>query len=348
MLWIYLSFALGMSFISSVLESVILSVSPSYIAMQSKIGAKSADLLARLKQRIDRSLAAILTINTISHTVGAAGVGAAVATDYGSKYVGLGSGIMTLLILVVAEIIPKTLGAAFWRKLAPIAAYTIQFLIFVTYPIVVSLEAISQIISRRGGDATVTREEVMVIAEMGGKGGTLHERETQIIRNVLRLDEIRVNDILTPRSVMIAFQQDRTCEDIVMNEAPLRFSRLPIFTNDVDEVTGFVLRFQIFEAMARGEGARLLSSMKHSIDVVPESKTVRALLYEFMARRGHMALVVDEYGGTSGIVTLEDAIETLLGLEIVDEFDNVADMRKWARELWEKRIQDELAEKGEG
>jgi CBS domain containing-hemolysin-like protein len=329
--------AVLVSFLSSLLEAVILSATYTHIQVMMRSGYRSGRILDRLKRRIGRPLAAILTMNTVAHTVGAAGVGAEIQKLFGNEWLAVGSIVLTLAILVFSEIIPKTLGAVYWRPLASGAAYTILFVVWLTYPFVVSFEALSALIARKGQRQRVTREEMLAVAELGLTEGSLHRDETRIIRNLLRLTEIRVKDILTPRSVLLAFQKDRTISDVVETETAIPFSRIPVYGEDIDDIAGLVLRYQVFESYARREGERHLIEISNPLKAVPESKTVRSVLNDFIAEQQHVYLVVDEYGGTVGIVTLEDAIETLLGLEIVDEFDTVADMRKWAREEWERR-----------
>lgn len=343
---VYFALANGISFVCSMLEAVILSVSYSHIGLMVKERHRMGKALKAMKDEIDRPLAAILTLATISHTVGAAGVGAQVQVLWGSKALAIGSAVLTLSILIIAEIIPKTLGAAYWRQLAPLAARLIRVLIVITYPIVVLSDLIARVVAPRGvaHRHRVTREEMMMVAEMGESEGELHSRETDVIGNILRLNDIRVKDILTPRSVVCGFQQDRTAEDIVNREAPIFFSRIPAYGEDIDDIKGFVLRNRLYELFATGAGKTPLSALLHPIHVVPTTISVRELLDQFIERKEHIFLVVDEYGGTEGIVTLEDAIETLLGLEIVDEFDNVDDLRHWARELWERRKQEEMRE----
>jgi CBS domain containing-hemolysin-like protein len=343
-LLLYLFLAVGWTFVSSILESVILSVTPAFVGLQVKQGARSGPLLKALKDRINRSLAAILTLNTIAQMVGAAGVGAQVLHLYGDRGLAAGSAILTVLMLVVAEIIPKTLGAVYWRQLAPAVAYVVRVLIVVTYPLVASFEVLSKLLAHGKHGGGVTREEVVVLAELGESAGELHAHETRVIVNLLRLHDIRVGDILTPRAVIFAFQKDRTVEEVVRSQAPQRFSRIPIYTEDLDDISRYVIRGELFNAFARGEGGRPIEELSHEAHVVPESRSVRAAFRDFMERKEHLFLVVDEHGGTAGIVTLEDAIETLLGLEIMDEMDNVADLRKWAREQWEKRQEAEKRE----
>ena len=334
---LYLSVALTIFFLCSLLEAVLLSVTHPYIESLTRKGSKVGFRLKELKEHTDRSLAAILTLNTIAHTIGAAGVGTEVYDLFGSAWVAVASVILTLLILVFSEVIPKSLGVAKWKRLAPFTAKVIKALIFITYPLVWVLERISKVFQPEGYRAEVTREEMIAAAELGEDQGILEADETRVIRNLLRLDNIPAEDVMTPNTVMLTFQKDRTVEDVVKNNSPVRFSRIPVTNTGLDDIIGIVLRNEILEAYSAGKGDVTLESMAHPVQTVSPSASVGDLLDEFIKRQDHIFLVVDEYGGTEGIITLEDAVETLLGVEIVDETDSVEDMRKLAREQWEGR-----------
>lgn len=336
-LLLYFALALLVSFACSLLEAVILSVSPAYISTLQKERPKSYQLLKSLKDNIDRPLSAILTLNTVAHTIGAAGVGAQVHKLWGNKYVAIASAILTLLILVFSEIIPKTLGVVYWKPLAPVSAYVIRSLIYALWPLVVALEAISNMLSRKGGRAKISREEMMATAQLGKDQGTLMSQENRIIQNILCLKNIRAKDVLTPRSVLLAFRSDHTIGEVVRQNSPIRFSRIPVYGKNLDDITGFVHRYKVLQAFSQGNSSEKLESLASDIYAIPDTKSVASILEEFIKRREQIFLVVDEYGGTAGIITLEDAIETLLGVEIVDEFDTVEDMRKYALRQWEKR-----------
>lgn len=337
-LLLYFLLAVLISFLCSILEAVLLSVSHAHIELLIGDGLRSGRILKKLKERVDRPLAAILTVNTVANTVGAAGVGAQALALFGSGWVALASGLLTFVILVFSEVIPKTLGTAYWKQLAPFSAYAITGLIFLCYPMVLFLRAISRLIARGGGgQARVTRRELSALAGIGADEGTLMGKEKRVIQNLLRLKYIRAGDVMTPRSVMSALRQDLTVSEAMAEMQQLKFSRIPVYEGNVDRITGLVLRIRIFEAQTEGKGHLTLEQLSQPIHAVPESKSIAGTLDEFIKRREHLFLVVDEYGGTEGIVTLEDAIETLLGVEIVDEFDSVADMRQYALECWEKK-----------
>lgn len=332
----YLFVALIVSFFCSLLESIILSVSHSYIILLVRTGRRSGHMLQDMKRNINHPLAAILTLNTVANVVGAAGVGAQTYLLFGKEWVALASGILTVLILVCSEIIPKTLGAVYWKRLAPFAAYLLRGLILLTYPIVYVLEALSRFIARHGRGSGMTRDEIMVLAEIGETEGILHEKEARIIENILLLRDIKVGKILTPRSVMLAFHEDQTVEEVLEQHAALSFSRIPVYRDDRDDIVGFVLRKDLLVAASMNQAQQKVKAFLKPLYVVYESKSLADLLDEFISRHEHICLVIDEYGGTEGIVTLEDVIETLLGVEIVDEFDKVEDMRKLAIEKGKK------------
>ncbi len=336
LLCLYLFLAVFVSFMCSLMEAVILSVTPGFINTEVSNGKKYATILKKLKEEIDRSLAAILTLNTIAHTVGAAGVGSEVNKIYGDEVVALASGILTFVILIFSEIIPKTLGAGSWKKFAPLAAYSIRFMIWILYPIVSFTELISDLVGG-GGKNNITREEMIATAEIGVGHGALKKKESNIIKNLLMLDNIYIHDIMTPRSVVMALPLEMTVKKIIETHKPIRYSRIPVFKGDMDHIEGVVHRYQILEASSNDQDDLTLRVLMTGLHSVPEGLSVSACLDQLIHRNDHIFLVVDDYGSTTGIVTLEDAIETLLGVEIVDEFDSVTDLRAYALEQWKKR-----------
>lgn len=324
------------SFTCSLLESVLLSISPAYIALAKKDGRKSAKNLEEFKTSIDKPLTAILTVNTFANMIGATGVGAQTLKVFGDVYMAAASVILTFLVLIFGEIIPKTIGATYWKKLAGFAASMIRILMFFTYPIV----AFSEFFYSKWGvkrSNAVTREEMIVTAEMGADEGAIHEKESTIIQNLLKLDEILIRDIMTPRSVVSAYEHKTTVEDLTKENKTIRFSRIPLYNKSFDNVVGLLHRFKLMEAVQQDLDTLTLDKLMVPIHSVPDSISVSAAIDQFIKRKEHLFLVVDAYGSPTGIVTLEDAIETLLGVEIVDESDSVVDMREHAMEQWKKR-----------
>jgi len=315
LLVLYLLLALGVSFFCSLTESGLLSLSRSRVATMVKDGRPTGRMLERMKDNIERPLAAILTLNTIAHTIGAAGVGAQAYVVFGSEWLALTSGVLTVLILVFSEIIPKTLGVVYAGRLAPFTAYAITGMIYMSYPLVIVFQALSRRLGR-GGEQKLTREDFAVIAELGQTEGALHEREYRVIQNVLRLRKVRVGEVMTPRTVVFMLQKELT----------------------VQQAHGVVLRHALSETLRKGNGDWAVGRIATPIHAVPETAPLDQVLDEFIRRKSQLFLAVDEHGGTAGIITLEDAIETLLGAEIMDETDQVADMRKLAGRLFQDKL----------
>ena len=329
----YFCLALFLSFICSLLEAVLLSTPSSYSSILKRENEKSGLILDGFKENINRPLAAILTLNTFAHTIGAAGVGAQVFDLFGETYVAIASGILTLLILVFSEIIPKTLGSTYWRGLVGSAVRFIQFLIWVPYPFVL----LSEFISNFGSDSTsVTREEVIAMAEMGEDEGILEEQETDLIENTLRLKDIKVNDVMTPRNVIFALNKDMTVGQVLEEHETLDFTRIPVFDTNLDNMIGMVNRYNIINRKAEDQFSTRMSEIIKDIPWVNENDSIDKVLELFIENRDHLCLVRDDFDTLTGLITLEDAVETLLGKEIVDEHDSVVDMR----DLAESKIND--------
>ncbi len=336
MLAFYLALALGVSFLCSLLEAGILSLPASQVEVLAQSGKKSGVRLKEMKNNIDRPLAAILTLNTIAHTIGAAGTGAQILKIFGNQWVALGSVVITILILVLSEIIPKSLGAAYAKKLAPFTALAIQGMIWVTLPVIIPLQWISKALGG-GHGAALTRAEIAVTAELGGDAGVLKPAESRVIRNLLSLGQVAVRDIMTPRPVVFMLPQSLTVDQTLAEHPELRFSRIPLHDGDVDHLVGLVTRHAILKASHHDRGDQTLAQLARPLGEVGETMSVAAALERMTAEQEHLVAVKDEFGGTSGLAALEDCIETLLGVEIVDESDSVEDMREAARALMARR-----------
>ena len=335
----YFLLAIGVSFLCSLLEAVILSVTHSQIGMLVKTNPKQGKMLQKLKDDINRPLAAILTLNTISHTLGAAGMGAQVLYLYGSGAVAIASAVLTFCILVFSEILPKTIGAYFCRSLAIPSAYLIRFLMVIAFPFVWLSNTLSKRISSK--EDKVSREEIAAMAEMGEDEGSIDEQESDIIENLFRLKEIQIEDILTPRSVIYAFEDTQTVGKIMDSTEDIIFSRIPVFNDNIDNIIGMVYKDNLLETMADDYFEKTMSELIEPVEQVYEKESVETVLNKFIKNRSHMFIVKDEFGGTTGIVTLEDCIETLLGVEIMDESDEVADMRKLAKDQQRQKRKSE-------
>ena len=338
LLIVYIVSAIGFSFLCSIAEAVLLSITPSYIEGQKEKRPSYAARLKRLKQdNIDQSLAAILTLNTSAHTAGAIGAGAKATAVFGSAWFGVFSAAMTMAILFLSEIVPKTIGALYWSKLVIPMMHFVQGLIIILYPIVWVSERLTKLISHGKEIHHFSRDEFIAMAELGKEGGHIQDSESRIIGNLFRYGSVKAVDVMTPRSVAFALSEDKTVSEVFELIKSKPFSRMPIYKSGFDEITGFVLRDDILLSKASNRHSDTLRSLKRDIMVVPEKVSLPMLLDSFLKERQHIALIVDEYGRAKGIVTLEDLVETLLGVEIMDEMDHVENMRVLARKMWMER-----------
>lgn len=337
LLLFYLLLAISISFLCSILEAVLLSISPSYIESLKESDPETGIKFKKLKDNIDNPLSAILSLNTIAHTVGATGVGAQAVRIYGEAYVGIISAVVTLLILIFSEIIPKSIGAIFWKRLAPISARVLTGLVIIMYPLVIMSKFITNFITSKRKQPVTSREEVAALASMGSVEGVFEEEESRIINNLLRLRNIYVEDIMTPRTVVVAAREELTVDELFQKKEYFRFSRIPIYHEKLDNINGFIMKYDILDHMANDKHHVKLIDLKRELLTVYERIPVSDFFEKLLQSREHIALVVDEYGGVSGVATMEDVLETLLGLEIVDEFDQNADMQQLARDKWKER-----------
>lgn len=334
LLLFYLCLALGISFLCSVLEAVLLSTPLSFISMKEAEGHKSAILLKSLKTGIDRPISAILSLNTIAHTVGAAGVGAQATNVFGDGYFGLISAILTLLILVLSEIIPKTIGASYYRSLAIPSAPVILALIYICYPLVWMSDFLTKIIANKNADASFSREEVSAMVDAGTKEGVIHNQENIIFQNIIKMEKFSVREVMTPRVVCTIADEDETLDDFYEDEKRRPYSRIPIYQEDKDNITGYVLFMDIMENLNEDKQLMKLHEIKRPILAISDKETVSTAWETLIKQREHIAMIVDEYGTFEGIITMEDIMETIFGLEIMDEKDTVVDMQKFARDKW--------------
>lgn len=328
--------ALSVSFLCSILEAIILSITPSYIESLRQKGSRIAPVLYKQKEEIDKPLAAILSLNTIAHTVGSIGVGVQANAVWGdnSFTVGIVSTVMTLLILVLSEIIPKSLGANYWRQLAPSAARILQVLLFLLGIFVRISTLITRFIARQDKEAKISRAEISAMAEIGEQEGIFEEGESRALKNLLKFKQVKVKEIMTPRTVVVAIPEQNTIEETYRQEEYLRFTRMPIYQENIDQVSGFIHKHDLLYKMAKDEYDLPLHTLRRAIMRVSEKMPVNNLYEKLIAAREHIALVMDEYGGLAGVVTMEDVLETLLGIEIVDEFDDTPDLQAYAKEKW--------------
>lgn len=339
LLFVYLFIAVFFSFLCSILEAVLLSITPSFIGAKKKEGLSYGADLERLKDNIDRPLAAILTLNTFAHTLGAAGVGAQAQAIWGDEYLSLISALLTIVILIFSEIIPKTLGATFWRQLASPSTAVLKVLVIILYPFVWISQIITKIIKGKNYQkGKVTRADFSAMAEISSQEGALQEGEYRYIRNILRFRQVKVQDIMTPRNVMMAFPEDMPLEEVDRQLSEKSFSRIPVYKDTHDNITGMVLKDEVLKKLADDEHHLTLRDLRRDVSRIQEDQSVTELFKVFTEKKEHIAIALEEYGGTAGVVTMEDVIETLLGMEIVDEMDTVQDMQAYAREQAQERI----------
>ncbi len=355
----YAFISIFFSFLCSILEAVLLSITPTFISVKKREGKSFALTFEELKKDVDQPLIAILTLNTIAHTVGAILVGVQAKVAYAEMYgsseqtvfgmtftedlmVGIVSTIMTLLILIASEIIPKTIGATYWRNLANFTSKTLKFMVLaLKYTgLLWVLQLFTKLVGGKTHEGSVlSREDFTVMTEVAQEEGVFEKSESTIIKNLLRFDRVLVKDVMTPRAVMKIASEKMTIADFYKDSPKMRFSRIPVHGDKLDHIDGFVLKDTILEEMINNNGDIPLSEIKRDILITERNTPIPKLFDTLVKKREHVALVVDEYGSVSGLVTMEDVIETLLGLEIMDESDSVADLQELARKNWQERAQ---------
>ncbi|MCF6434814.1 MULTISPECIES: CNNM domain-containing protein [Pseudoalteromonas] len=334
----YMLLAISISFLCSVMEAVLLSITPSYIAILKKDKPVLANKVQQLKDNIDKPLAAILTLNTVAHTAGAAGVGAQAAVVFSDAAVGIASAVMTLLVLVLSEIIPKTLGATYWRGLTPIVTQSLVWLVKVLKPFVWLSDILTRTIGKKESEAHYIRQEIEAMAEIGSEAGALQQEETETIRSLLRFRHAKIEHVMTPRTVLFKVHKDITVNEYLSEHGSVPFSRILIFDKNGDDIIGFVHKNDIMLAYHRlGEDYKIGKLVK-PLYTVPETLNAPSLFQTLLEKRIHIALVIDEYGDVQGIVTLEDMLESLMGMDIIDEREQSTNMQQAAKKKWRERV----------
>ena len=333
------------SFTCSVLEASLLSTPMSFVTMKEDEGSKTARRLKKYKQDIDKPISAILTVNTIANTAGAAGVGAMAAAQFGDVALGWFSAGLTVLILVFSEIIPKTIGATYWRHIILRFTPLIHFLVIITYPFVLLAELITKFIQPDAAPASVSREEVSAMVTVGAEEGVFQQKEDKMLQNMLKLSKVTAREIMTPSSVVEMAEESMTLKEFREHEQFQTYSRIPVFKDNDDYITGYVLRQTILEKLSEDRFSMKLEELVRPILSFPESESVSSIWEKLLAQKEHISVIIDEYGCLRGIVTMEDVIETMLGTEIVDEKDTVTDMQEYAREQWKEQQQQQADDK---
>lgn len=337
LLIVFLLGAVLISFLCSLLESTLMSTPLSYLTMKEDEGDRNAALFMKMKQNIDRPIAAILSLNTIANTIGAAGVGRQATLLFGSQWFGLVSALTTLLILVFAEIIPKSIGTSKWKHLLWLS-HIMNALIYILYPVVILFEWLSSHVNPDDeDDQTISREEVSAMANMGEEEGVFDQSENKVIQNIIKLDGIKAYDIMTPRVVCAIAPESMTLKSFYKDRSLSHNSRIPVYTDSPEFITGYVLRSTVLEHLADDQFGMTLGDLKRDIAAFNEEVSVSDIWQELLRSKDQISVVIDEYGCFQGIITLEDIIETVLGMEIIDESDTVTDMQQYARERWQRR-----------
>lgn len=342
LLIVFLFVSIIFSFLCSIWEAVLLSITPSYTQMKIQEGGELGETLKEFKENIDRPLAAILTLNTIAHTAGAIGVGAQATKIWGASLMSTAvvPVAMTLAILLLSEIIPKTIGANYWQELAGFTVKCLKVVMWILAPLVFASQIITKALKKDKEASVLSRADFGAMAELGSQQGVFDEGESNMLRNLLRFNTIFAKNVMTPRIVMVSADQSTTIRDFHDEYPNLRFSRVPVYEQSKDHITGYILKDQLLKKLVDGNGHHTLESIRRDVLAVKECFPIPDLFTHFTRKREYLAIVVDEFGGTSGLVTMEDVIETLLGLEIVDEQDKAEDMQALARKQWEVRARN--------
>lgn len=344
----FLSLSIIFSFLCSIWEAVLLSITPSYIKRLESESPSTSELISKLKNDIDKPLSAILTLNTIAHTVGAIGVGAQAGALYGDNsftllnfsiaYESVIATIMTLAILFLSEIFPKTIGANNWESLAPFTAKCLKILLFILKPFVWVSNLLTKTLKKDKKKSIFSKQDFVAMTDIATESGEIAQNDSTFIKNILRFDELTAKDIMTPRTVMVVSQEDQSLTDFFNKNRPFRFSRIPLYKDNPNVITGVLLKDDVLEhIIAEEKETKSIGEIKRSVPHVNINKSLRDTFDDIISQKGHMAIVINEYGGVAGLLTLEDIIETLFGLEIMDETDTISDLQAHARKIWNER-----------
>ncbi len=342
LLIVFFLLSIGFSFLCSILEAVLLSITPSYVNQQLQAGTRTGLLLNEYKEDIDRPLSAILTLNTIAHTVGAIGVGAMAGDIFGKNYLNIGplsisyesiiATVMTLAILILSEIIPKTIGANNWKALSPFTTRTLKLLLFLLAPLVWVSQLITKSLKNEKGKSVLSRADFAAMTQVGESSGAIGKEESAIISNLLNFEKMSVREIMTPRTVAYMVKEDMTVGDFVKESPDKLYSRIPVYNDQVDNITGVVLKDDILTCLIENGTDEKVSDLMLDVQTVRDDLALPQLFEQLTKTKQHLFVVKDEFGSVVGLVTMEDLFETLLGKEIVDESDQVIDLQQYARQ----------------
>jgi len=335
---VFFLLAIIVSFFCSILESALLSIPNSFVEIKLHEKKKYSKNLKNLKSDIDKPLSAILTLNTFANTLGAAGVGAQAQIIWGDKIITIVSFILTFSILIFSEIIPKVLGVTYWRRLIPVVVPVIKWLTVIMFPIVKFSKLLTGLIKKNDKRSVFSRTDISNIAQLGMNEGSLKENEKDVIQNLLKLNKMRVKEIMTPRTVLLGAEEQQTIKAFFDENPNIVFRRIPLYKEKLDAISGYFLKDDLLESIISNQGDKTLYTIKREISIIYENSQVIELFHLLIKKNDHIALVVDEYGVTAGIVTIEDVVETLLGEEIMDETDDVEDMQVLAKTRWKNKV----------
>ena len=337
LLLVFLLGSILVSFLCSILESVLMSTPLSYITMREEEGYKWASGMKKFKVESSRPIAAILALNTIANTAGAAGVGRQATLVFGSEWFGLVSAITTILILIFSEIIPKTIGTSYWKHLMGFATVCIKAIIFVLFPVVICIELLQKLITPKAADNSISREEVGAMAAVAEESGELDEDESEVIQNLISIDDITAEEVMTPRVVAAIAPESMSIKSFYKDRRFYHHSRIPVYSDNKEYITGYILRMDALQLMAEDKYDMCLGDIRRDVASYPEEASMGDIWTDMVQKKEQIAIIINEYGSFQGILTLEDVIETILGDEIVDERDVVADMQELAKEKWKKQ-----------
>lgn len=335
-LFIFLFVAMSVSFLCSVLESVLMSTPISFITMREDEGYRPAKRMKEYKTDSSRPIAAILSLNTIANTIGAAGVGRQATLVFGSEWFGLVSAVTTILILIFSEIIPKTIGTSHWKSLMGFSTATVHVLIILMFPVVWCIEQFQRLIGKRKSETAISREEIGAMADVAEESGELDDDENEIIQNLINIDKLTASEAMTPRVVASIAPESMTVKAFCSDSRFYNHSRIPVYDDNAEYITGYVLRMDALQCMAEDRFDTVMGELRRDIESFQEDTPISDIWDSMLRSKEQISVIINEYGSFQGVLTMEDIIETVLGDEIVDERDVVVDMQQLARDKWKK------------